>query len=455
MEDNMKRISVFALALILFCVSFISVSAVDYKCDVDTVSKAVYLENLNNKVVVYEKDSNQKMSPASTTKIMTYIITAENVSDLDNTFVTIKEDVISGIDPESTVMGLSTHIGGQVSVKDLLYGLMLPSGNDAALVLADYVGNGISGFVEKMNAKAAELGCKNTHFANPHGLYDTNHYSTAFDMALIAKHAMNQPKFMEICNTVYYTPKGFDELHNTNYMLDKEEDGGKYYYEYTRGIKTGYLDEAGKCLVTSSDKSGDKYLCICLGADYSFEEDVNYAMLDTASLYKWSYENLGIQTIYKTTESLGSVDVKYVREGKTLSAVPEKDISAFLPKNYDKSKVKVETDCPEQIEAPVTKGDVLGTVHVKYDDLDLGTTNLVSPEDVERDISPIEAFITENPVLVIIMAAVFVFIIILIIILIAARSARKRRRANEARARSRSRYNNSQRPRSNNGRRYR
>ncbi len=455
MEDNMKHITAIAFSVILICVSFLSVSAVDYNCNVDTVSKAVYLENLNNKTVVYEKNADQQMYPASTTKIMTYIITAENVDDIDNTYVTVKEDVISGIDPESTLMGLSSHVGEKVSVMDLLYGLMLPSGNDAALVLADYVGDGIPGFVEKMNAKANELGCKKTHFANPHGLYDTEHYSTARDMALIAKYAMNMPKFMEICNTVYYTPKGFEELHNTNYMLDPEKEGGQYYYEYTRGIKTGYLDQAGKCLVTSSDKSGDKYLCICLGADYSYDEDINYAMKDTANLYNWAYENLGIQTVYGTTDSLDSVDVKYVRDGKTLNAVPEKAISAFLPKNYDKSKLKVETDCPEQVEAPVKKGDVIGTVSVKYDDLDLGTVNLVSPEDVERDISPIEVFVKENPVVVIILTVVIVLIVILIIILIAARSARKRRRAREARARSRSGYNTRQRPRSNSGRRFR
>ena len=450
----MKHITALAFSVILICVSFLSVSAVDYNCNVDTVSKAVYLENLNNKTVVYEKNADQQMYPASTTKIMTYIITAENVDDIDNTYVAVKEDVISGIDPESTVMGLSSHVGEKVSVKDLLYGLMLPSGNDAALVLADYVGDGIPGFVEKMNAKATELGCKKTHFANPHGLYDTEHYSTARDMALIAKYAMNMPKFMEICNTVYYTPKGFEELHNTNYMLDPEEEGGQYYYEYTKGIKTGYLDQAGKCLVTSSDKSGDKYLCICLGADYSYDEDINYAMKDTANLYGWAYENLGIQTIYGTTDSLDSVDVKYVRNGKTLNAVPEKAISAFLPKNYDKSKLKVETDCPEQVEAPVKTGDVIGTVSVKYDDLDLGTVNLVSPEDVERDISPLEVFVKEHTAIVVIIAAVIVLIIILII-LIAAGSARKRRRARETRARSRSGYNTRQRPNSNGGRRFR
>ena len=177
-------------------------------------------------------------------------------------------------------------------------------------------------------------------------------------------------------------------------------------------------------------------------------------MKDTANLYGWAYENLGIQTIYGTTDSLDSVDVKYVRNGKTLNAVPEKAISGFLPKNYDKSKLKVETDCPEQVEAPVKTGDVIGTVSVKYDDLDLGTVNLVSPEDVERDISPLEVFVKEHTAIVVIIAAVIVLIIILII-LIAAGSARKRRRAREARARSRSGYNTRQHPNSNGGRRFR
>lgn len=424
----MKRISVIVFSVIIVCFSIISASAVDYMFDADTVSDAVYLENLNSGAVVYEKNSDQRKYPASTTKIMTFVITAENVSDLDNTAVTIKQETIEGLDPDSTVMGLSSHIGEQVSVRDLLYGLMLPSGNDAALVLADYVGNGVSGFVDKMNAKAAELGCANTHFANPHGLYDTEHYTTARDMALIAKHAMTIPGFMEISNTVSYTPEGFDTLHNTNFMIDKDAEDGAYYNQYTKGIKTGYLDEAGKCIVTSSDKDGDQYVCVCLGAEYSFEDDVNYAMKDTAKLYDWAYANLGMQTIYSPADSLASVDVKYVRNGKLLSAVPEKDIKAFLPNNYDKNKLTVNINCAEQVEAPVKKGDVLGTVSVKYEDLDLGTTNLLAAEDVERDISPFEVFVTENIMLLAIVAAVLILIIILLIVLIAVRSARKRRK---------------------------
>ena len=424
----MKRIAVVVFSAMMICLSVFSASAVDYGFDIDTVSKAVYLENLNTGTVVYEKDSRQKMYPASTTKIMTFIITAENVSDLDSTKVTIEQEVIDGLDPESTVMGLAQHVGEQVSVRDLLYGLMLPSGNDAALVLADHIGGGIEGFAEKMNAKAAELGCKDTHFANPHGLYDPDHYTTARDMALIARHAMTITSFMEICNTVSYTPNGFEPLRNTNFMIDSEAMGGMYYYEYTKGIKTGYLDEAGKCLVTSSDKDGDKYLCVCFGADYDYEENVNYAMLDTAKLYKQAYENLGVQTVYGANDSVTSVDVKNARDKRTLGAIPQKEISAFLPKNYDKNKLKTEINCPQQIEAPVKKGDVLGTVSVKYEDLDLGSTNLLAAEDIESDVSSAEKFVKDNLTLIIVIAAA-VLIIALLIILITVLSSRKRRKA--------------------------
>lgn len=411
----MKRIAAIVLSIMLICVSAFSATAVDYGCNTETVTEAVYLENLNNHTVVYEKNADKQMYPASTTKIMTFIVTTDNVTNLDETMVPITEDALEGLDPDSTVMGLSEHVGEQVSVRDLLYGLMLPSGNDAALALANYIGGSISGFAEKMNEKAAALGCKNTHFANPHGLYDTNHYTTARDMALITKHAMTNPDFMEICNTVSYTPEGFETLHNTNYMLDLDAEGGVYYYPYTKGIKTGYLDEAGKCLVTSADKNGAEYLCVCLGAPFTFEEDVNYAMKDSATLYDWAFDNLGDQTVYGLTDSLGSVNVKYVRGGKTLNAVPEKAVTAFLPNNYDKDKLDVQIICVNEVESPVKKGDLLGTVSVKYEDLDLGVTNLVAAEDVERTVSPFEAFVSEHMVLLLVLAAALIAVIVFIV----------------------------------------
>ena len=139
-----------------------------------------------------------------------------------------------------------------------------------------------------------------------------------------------------------------------------------------------------------------------------------------------------MQTIYGTNDSVASVDVKNARDKRTLSAVPEKAISAFLPKNYDKNKLKTEINCPQQVEAPVKKGDVLGTVSVNYDGLDLGSTNLIAAEDIESDISPIGKFVRENLTVIIVIAAA-VLVIALLIILVTVHSSRKRRKAREGR----------------------
>ena len=195
----MKRVFSVILALLLIFITAASAGAANFGCTVDPVSSAVYLEELNTGAVVYEKNADETVYPASTTKIMTFIVVVENVPDIDNTSIEITSESLSTLDPESSVMGLESHIGESFSVRDLLYGLMLPSGNDAALVLADYVGQGIDGFVDLMNRKAAQLGCANTHFTSPHGLHDSQHYTTAREMAVITKYAMEKSVFMEIC----------------------------------------------------------------------------------------------------------------------------------------------------------------------------------------------------------------------------------------------------------------
>ena len=435
----MKRLFCIAFSVLTVFLLAHSASAVDYGCTVDPVADAVYLENLDTGAVVYQKQADQKMYPASTTKIMTYVIVADHVSDFDGTRVVIKDGLFDDIDPDSTVMGLSEYIGDSFSVRDLLYGMMLPSGNDAALVLADYVGSGIGGFVDMMNAKAAELGCGGTHFTNPHGLYDPGHYTTARDLAVITKYAMNTQSFMEITNTVEYTPKGFEyPVKNTNYMLYPQEQAGNYYYPYTRGIKTGYLDEAGKCLVTTAVKDDFTYLCVELGAEYSFETDINYAMLDAIKFYDWAFTDLGKQTVYGPSDTVKNIPVKYSKGDAEVAAIPEKEIIALLPNNYKKDLVAVDIKCEDSVDAPVAKGDVLGTVSVRYDDMDLGTTNVVAAADVERSdfkyiVNSIVDFTSKHIVLVI-----FVLVLIVaLIIVIAAVRARKKRALLRERARRR------------------
>ena len=435
----MKRLFCVIIAVLTVFLLALSASAVDYGCTVEPVADAVYLENLDTGAVVYQKQAEQKMYPASTTKIMTYAIVADRISDFDGTRVEIKEGIFEKIDPDSTVMGLSEHIGDSFTVRDLLYGMMLPSGNDAALVLADYVGSGINGFVDMMNAKAAELGCSGTHFTNPHGLYDPDHYTTARDLAVITKYAMNTQSFMDISNTVEYTPEGFEyPIKNTNYMLYPQEQAGNYFYPYTRGIKTGYLDEAGKCLVTTAVKDDFTYLCIELGTYYTFEEDINYAMLDAIKLYDWAFTDLGKQTVYGPSDTVKSVPVKYSKGDEEVAAIPEKEIIALLPNKYNKDLVTVDIKCADSVDAPVAKGDVLGTVSVRYDDMDLGTTNVVAAVDIERSdfkytVSRIVDFVSKHIILVV---AVLVLIIALIIVIAAVR-ARKKRELLRERARRR------------------
>ena len=443
----MKKVFAVFVALLLIAVTVLPAYAADYGCDVETTTHAIYMENLDTGNVVFDKNAEEKVYPASTTKILTYIVVSENVPDPDGTEYEIKEEYFSEMDPESSVMGLTEHIGETISVKDLLYGLMVPSGNDAALMLANCVGGSVSGFVEMMNQKLADLHCENTHFTSPHGLYDPDHYSTARDMATITKYAMNIAGFMDISNAARhevasYSDSDPDTIETTNYMIDETQKGGYYYYSYAKGIKTGFTDEAGRCLISTAVKDGYTYLIVALGAEYSFEEDINYAMLDSRDLYQWAFENIAYQTIMSGSDPLGQADVEFAKDDKKINLVPSGDVSSLLPNNYDKTRVTTEVQVNEDIEAPVKQGDILGSVKVYLDGELIDTKDVIAADSAERDelkytFHQIGKFIKEHIVLMIILGVVL--IIILIVIIAAVRSAKKAKKRRE-RERSRRRY---------------
>lgn len=430
----MKRICafVFILSIMLtLCASALTASAADYGCDVDTSSTAVLLENLDTHTIVYEKNADQKTYPASLTKMMTYIIVAENVPDLKNTKVKVTQNMLAGLDPESSVMGLTGYIGYEFTVLDLLNGLMIPSGNDAALVLANYVGDGVvSNFVDLMNRKAGQLGCKNTHFVNPHGLHDPMHYSTARDLSIIAKYASTMPYYNQITGTLKYKSDVMAEtIENTNYMINPDKTD--YYYEYVMGGKTGYTDGAGKCLVSTAQKDGYNYLCVALGAPYTPYDDINYAMLETKDLYEWAFNNLAIKEVLSENDVIRSVSVAYVLGDKKVDIVPETSVKALLPKEYDESLISTDPDLPTGTKAPLKKGQMLGVISVYYDGAKVGETNLVSSEDIEADSSSIVAHKTssfiENNILIIL--AVIAVIIAAIVVIIYSRKKNKKNRS--------------------------
>ena len=410
----MKRIISALIILLIVAACTVSVSAIDYGCKVEPVSNAIYVEELNSGTTVFQYNADEIVYPASTTKIMTFIIVAENIPDYDAVSIKVTSEALASMDPESSVMGLADHIGESFTVRDLLYGLMLPSGNDAALVLADYVGHGVAGFVDLMNRKAAQIGCANTHFTSPHGLHDSQHYTTARDMATITKFALHKKDFMTICNTVSYTPAGFSEpIKTTNYLIDSSAEGGKYYFPDAKGIKTGFTTEAGKCLVSTAERDGYNYLCVALGAGYSYAEDVNYAMLDTADIYDWALSSLKTQTVYKSAETVTTIPVEYVWGNKMLALVSEDSVSALLPDDYDPYLIATKIECKDYATAPVEKGEVMGTLTVYYDNTMIGKTNVIATEKVDRHITNLIAHVIVDWL----RAHVFITVLIIVVLL--------------------------------------
>ncbi len=372
--------------------------AAGFPIDFPTSSAAIELTNLDTGTVVYQKNPDVRREPASLTKIMTYIVVVEQIKDLQGTQIPVTKKVMNELlGTGSSMSGIKA--GDVLTAYQLLNCMMVPSGNDAALVLADYVGGGDEKkFVDQMNAKAKQLGCTGTHFTNSHGLHDPNHYTTASDLTKITQYAMKLPYFMEICSQVGYTyaPVGGPDkgkkiphpLSTTNLLLNKNAPGNKYYYQYARGIKTGHTDEAGYCLVSTATADGYSYLCVALGAP-SVDADgkavkTRGEMVDSCNLYRWALTALELKKIAGADDPMQEVRLNYAWNKDTLLLKPEKSFSALLPKGVSASSVIVTKKVPQSIDAPVREGYVVGTATFSYANQQLATVNLVAAESVER-----------------------------------------------------------------------
>lgn len=387
---SIKIISLLLILIVMFCSSFFTVGAISYSNDVKTESDSILLVNMDSEQTVFEKNADEKRYPASTTKIMTYIIVVENIDDLDNTRVPIKESVLKRLEGTgSSLANLEQHIGETMSVIDLLYSMMVPSGNDASVVLADYVGNGdIDAFVDMMNQKAEELGCENTHFENPEGLHDENHYTTARDLYKITSYALTLPRFSEITNTTSYYCEGDDyPLVTTNYLINPNYP--EYYYMYAKGIKTGTTDQAGRCLVTTATADGYSYMAVLLHAPYEEGVSEEYGtMTDAANLFRWALTQLEFETVATSSTPICEQKIELAWGRDSVLLVPEKDFSAIVPKDLEDDQIVIETDVPESIDAPVDTKTVVGTATIYYKNSDgekqeITKVNLVPDENIE------------------------------------------------------------------------
>lgn len=358
-------------------------SAATYNVGFEPSCYALLLYNLDSDCVIYARNQAEKVPPASITKIMTYIVVVENVQDIENTMVEIKKEIIDKLLGTGSSMS-NLKAGERYSINQLLHCMMIKSGNDAALTLADYIGNGnIENFVSMMNKKAEQLGCANTHFVNPHGLYDENHYTTAEDLLKITKHAMTLPNFVEITSKVTSDILGPGKypLVTTNSMIDPVR-GGKYYYKYAKGIKTGYETLAGRCVVSTAINNGYTYICIALGG---FSEKENLAMLDSKNLYQWAFNNLSLKPVIDKNKPIGEVKLNFAWKKDSLQLLPAGDYSVMLPKSVLASSIDIKLNVPDEVNASVKVGQKIGTADLYYANNKVATIDVVSGENVNRN----------------------------------------------------------------------
>lgn len=388
-----KRITALSAAVILLLCSALSASALTFDCDVEQYSDTLLMVNMDTGMEVFVKEADTRRYPDQLTKIMTYIIVAEHFEDL-GTAVMVKESCIKSVyDLGMTCSGVDNYVGKNLSVTDLLYAMMLPSGQDATMVLCDAVGDGdYHKVVPMMNDKATELGCTDTHFANPFGTHAEDHYTTARDLYKITKYAMGLPLFSKICGTSTYYVKEDDEPFITSNWLVDSARGGEYNYVYATGIKNATSKQAGRCLVATAVCDGYAYMCICLHAPYdeTAEENEQYCMIEAANMFRWAFLGLAFQTPVTKDTPVCEQKVDHAWDTKSVLLTPEYDLNVILPHDYTEGDVRIVPDHTESVSAPIKKGDVVTSAKVLYRGEEFTSINLVSADDV--GVSPILFF---------------------------------------------------------------
>lgn len=355
--------------------------------------KNAILVDANYDEVLYEVGGHDKVYPASITKVMTALLTLETI---ESGKLTAQTQITASATAATIPKGSSTaniKAGEVLTVEQLLYCLLLPSANEATQILAETVGGDIDTFVGMMNDKAKELGCENTHFANPHGFHDPDHYTTPYDITLFMKAAMEYDLFQKIVTSPNYTIPATNlseqrTVRNTNALTSNWTYTG-YLYTPGTGGKTGSTDEAGKCLVETA-KKGDTYLIsVVMGepetitlADGSEKVAQFY---DTIQLLNWGFENFQRTVISEDSEVVAKVNVTLSTQSDQVMVRPSGSIARTLPKDVNVDEMeKVINLFNDTVEAPVEQGQLLGTMRLLYQGEEYGTLDLIADSSVER-----------------------------------------------------------------------
>ncbi|HSQ89261.1 D-alanyl-D-alanine carboxypeptidase family protein [Romboutsia sp.] len=423
----MKRILSLLVAFLITLTSVFGNTGKSFAADtkLNLTAKYAVLMDYETGKVLYSKNGNSKLYPASTTKAWTAYIVIKHVPDL-NQVIEIKD-----LPP---IEGSSMYLknGESFTVKQLLDGLLIHSSNDVAVVLANYVSGSVENFAKLMNEEAKAIGAKNTHFNNSNGLPDANHYTTAYDMALMAREAMSNEIFRKIVKTDSVHFESTKEnpyirnFGNTNKFLTSDKETINYKgkeipikYDIVDGIKTGYTDEAGRCLLSSAVKNNMRLISAV------FKTNGNNLYLDSRTLLDYGFDNFYTTTIINKKDYIDSKKVLFSQQ-KKLVYEPQYSYKLVLPKGTKESEYTTEIKL-DNVDLPIRKGDKVGTLEIHNGNKVEHTINLVAKDNVNS----IFAFVTENKAIMaalkILLLILFILIIFVIFIIVKKKNRRNRR----------------------------
>lgn len=345
-----------------------------------TAESAILIDATTGEIL-FEKNSKEKMYPASITKLMTLLLAYENGTMTDT--LTFSHDAVYSIEKGSSHIAMQE--GEQITLEQALYGILLRSANEVSNAVAEYIDGNMETFTAHMTQRAKELGCLNTNFVNANGLYDENHYTTAYDMSLIAKELLKQDNYRAMMGNTYYEIPATNlqseirYLHGQHQMLNKNS---TYYYEYATGGKPGFTSEAQNTLVTFAKKGDTELIAVvlkCKGADH---------YTDTKALFEYGFANYKTAKLFSATDYVQTLQVTETRNNNkthelgTITAAPQTDIYTTLGINENATNFKVSVDCPQTISAPVSQGQIVGTLTVSSNSETVTTVNLLANKAV-------------------------------------------------------------------------
>lgn len=385
--------------------------------------------------VVAQKNIDERLYPASLTKIVTAMVTLENVKDVSVKAKMSQAAYDASVGTGAQVAGIT--VGEELSVDTLLYLTMVHSACDACEVLAEFVGGTKENFVKMMNDWVKKVGCNDTNFTNPSGLHDDNHYTTARDMSKITLAALKNANFVKYSTTTEYEYKGYT-LPHTNLMLHPGY--VTYYYEYAQGIKTGSTEQAEYNVIVKASKDGYNYLAIVMKSPQQKIKNQSYltkcSFVDAKSLFEWAFDSLKYTTIVAKDEVIGEVSVENGKDADTVALVAANDTNVIVPVGLDKSAVIIEIqEKPSSLQAPVTKGQKVCSANIIYGDEVIASVPLVAAKTVElstflKVINAIKAFFGLTVVKVILVIA---FLAIVLYVYIFFKSLNKKKKVEKRR----------------------